>query len=292
MSRTSQSRRSGEGLNVRLINGDTLRFRRFELWRVLMHRYLVASYLVIAILLTLADPSGQQVSTPLRLRSLVYGIGMISSVVCLGVITAGIEILRGGRGRPVEIHGSPVVFLAAAVALGATQLAALAVVPTHVVHLKVFLILTVFYYVLTEVLIQLAVWLALDRILTELRSQPEGAAASGPAAPGAGAVVLAGGMSFASGDIRHMEARGNYVAIHTDSGVVEVPGPFSALLEQMPEGIGYRIHRSHWVARRAVLGHRRAGRDILLDLVEGGSAPVALPRHREVLDWLKRGEVA
>lgn len=82
------------------------------------------------------------------------------------------------------------------------------------------------------------------------------------------------------------------MAIHTDSGVVEVPGPFSALLEQMPEGIGYRIHRSHWVARRAVLGHRRAGRDILLDLVEGGSAPVALPRHREVLDWLKRGEVA
>ena len=79
------------------------------------------------------------------------------------------------------------------------------------------------------------------------------------------------------------------MAIHSDSGVTEVPGPFGALLDQMPDGLGLRIHRSHWVARRAITGQRKVGRDVLVDLSHGGSAPVAIPRQREVLDWLASG---
>lgn len=277
-----------EGLHVRLINGETLRLRRFEIGRVLMHRYLVATYLVIAMILTFADPSAQQVSAPLRMRSVVYGIGMISTVFCLGAICTIAEMVRGGRGRPVEIHGSVVMFVTSILALAATQVVAIAVVPTHVVQMKVFLILAVFYYVLTEVLIQLAVWLLLDRILAEIRARPEDAGT--PVAEGeALAQLQAGGRVFEAAAVLHLEARGNYVAIHSDSGVTEVPGPFGALLDQMPDGLGLRIHRSHWVARRAITGQRKVGRDVLVDLSHGGSAPVAIPRQREVLDWLASG---
>lgn len=289
MTRSPKSRGAGragsEGLHVRLINGETIRLRRFEIARVLMHRYLVLAYLAIAGVLIVIDPSGQQVSTPLRLRSVVYGIGMISTIVGLGGICMLAEVLRGGRGRPVVVQGSVVMFATSILALGATQVVALAVVPTHVVQVKVFLILAVFYYVLTEVLIQLAVWLLLERILDEVRARPDGSAHAEGVAE-ASAQVQAGGRVFETGSILHLEARGNYVAIHSDSGVTEVPGPFSALLDQMPEGIGLRIHRSHWVARRAVVGQRKKGRDLLVDLAHGGSAPVAMPRHREVLDWL------
>ncbi len=286
MSRKPQTRGAGDGLHIRLINGETLRFRRFELWRVLMHRYLIASYLGIAALLTLADPSGQEFSTPLRLRSLVYGIGMTATIVGLGAICALIEVVRGRNGKPVDVHGSPIMFLTAVIALGTTQVVALSVVPTHVVHLKVFLILAVFYYVLTEVMIQLVVWLLMARILEEVRAQPEMVQVRG--ATEHPATLEAGGRSFGTGTILHLEARGNYVAVHTDSGVTEVPGPFSALLDQMPEGLGLRIHRSHWVARRAVTGQTKKGRDMLVTLAHGGTAPVATPRHREVLDWLAR----
>lgn len=198
MTRSPKSRGGGragsEGLHVRLINGETLRLRRFEIGRVLMHRYLVLAYLVIAAALIVIDPSGQQVSTPLRLRSVVYGIGMISTIVCLGGICVLAEVLRGGRGRPVVVHGSVVMFATAILALGATQVVAIAVVPTHVVQVKVFLILAVFYYVLTELLIQLAVWLLLGRILDEIRARPEDPARTGGVAE-ASAQVQAGGCS-------------------------------------------------------------------------------------------------
>ncbi|MBC2834536.1 LytTR family DNA-binding domain-containing protein [Paragemmobacter straminiformis] len=291
MSRKPQTRTSGEGLHVRLINGDTLRLRRFEVGRLLMHRYLMAVYLGVVILLTLADPSGQAVSTPLRLRSLVYVIGLTSTILCLGLTCLAIELWRGGKGKPVQVHGSPIMLFTAAVALGASQIAAVAVVPTHVVQIKVFLILVVFYYVMTEVFIQLVAWLLMDRILAELRDRPEGAVI-GDTPRAANDMLDAGVRDFPMAEILHLEARGNYVAIHTDSGVTEVPGPFSALIEQMPDTIGLRIHRSHWVARRAIVRSRKQGRDLLVDLVHGGTAPVALPRQREVMDWLVASEVA
>lgn len=291
MSRKPHARAQSEGLHIRLINGDTLRLRRFEVGRVLMHRYLMAVYLVLAVVLSLADPSGQAVSTPLRLRSLVYVIGLTSTILCLGATCMAFEMLRGGKGKPVVVHGSLIMLFTAAVALGASQIAAVAVVPTHVVQTKVFLILVVFYYVLTEVMIQLVAWLLMDRILSELRDRSDGAAAD-DTQRAANGTLAAGGRVFDMVEILHLEARGNYVAVHTDSGVTEVPGPFSALLEQMPDRLGLRIHRSHWVARRAIVGSRKQGRDLLVDLVHGGAAPVALPRQREVMDWLVAAQSA
>ena len=43
----------------------------------------------------------------------------------------------------------------------------------------------------------------------------------------------------------------------------------------MPEGTGEQVHRSWWVARSAVVRHRRQGRDLRLELLGGIEVPVS-----------------
>ncbi|MGB7420073.1 MAG: LytTR family DNA-binding domain-containing protein [Erythrobacter sp.] len=49
----------------------------------------------------------------------------------------------------------------------------------------------------------------------------------------------------------------------------------SDAIAEMPEDVGEQVHRSWWVARSAVAGHRRVGRDVRLVLINGSEAPVS-----------------
>ncbi|MEQ8772903.1 MAG: LytTR family DNA-binding domain-containing protein [Erythrobacter sp.] len=51
--------------------------------------------------------------------------------------------------------------------------------------------------------------------------------------------------------------------------------PLAQAAELMPPGAGQQVHRSWWVARSAVTGHRREGRDIRLELEGGLVVPVS-----------------
>lgn len=94
-----------------------------------------------------------------------------------------------------------------------------------------------------------------------------------------------------SGVLR-LEARGNYVAVVTRTATRLVPGPFAAVMAQMPQDGGQRVHRSHWVARHAVLSHRRIGRDLQLQMLDGAVVPVASSRACAVQAWLAQGDGA
>lgn len=282
MTRRVSKRPAGEGLHLRLINGETLRMRRFETARAMRHRYLIALYVLMWIGLTVLDPSGQTTTTPLGIRLMNYAAGVL--VVALGLtgIYTLAEAILGGKGRVVVLSHWYVVLTVSVLALAASETTVFYLTGVERITPKIFAVLTVFYFVVIEINLQLVVWLVLPRILLEIRKDP---AVAEPATP-SHARLHAGGHDIPVETILHLEAQGNYVGIVTDTRSYDVPGPFSALLVQLPDGLGLRVHRSHWVAQRAVLGHRRKGRELVLDLTSGGEAKVALPRQAEVIDWL------
>lgn len=275
---------TGEGFHLRMINGETVRLRRFEVLRVQMHRYMISFYVLLWIGLVLADPSGQTTATPLATRVAQYGFGVLTVVATFTLVYASAEVLFGGKGHVVSLLNWPLVLGASVLGLGVSELVVHLLTGEVRITAKIVATLSIFYYVIIEIALQIIIWLFLPRILTELRNNgPEAAADAAP--PN---VVRAGGQDFPASAILHVAAQGNYVTVTTDTIRTEVPGPFSSLVDQIPQGLGLRIHRSHWVARRAVVAHRRKGRDMALDLSTGTDAPVALPRHAEVLDWLER----
>ena len=88
------------------------------------------------------------------------------------------------------------------------------------------------------------------------------------------------------GDILRLEASGNYVTVVTLRGRQLVPGPFAAAVAQMPAELGRQVQRSHWVARRAVAGVHRKGRDLWLHLTCGAQVPVSATLRSDVQSWL------
>lgn len=46
----------------------------------------------------------------------------------------------------------------------------------------------------------------------------------------------------------------------------------------IPEGVGYQVHRSHWVAFRGISSVRKEGRNRIITFDDGVEIPVA--RHR------------
>jgi DNA-binding LytR/AlgR family response regulator len=74
----------------------------------------------------------------------------------------------------------------------------------------------------------------------------------------------------------------HYVRVHTASGshlVLATFGQAQAALEGAP---GLRVHRSWWVADRAVAAAERDGRNLRLVLANGLTAPVARSSVAEV----------
>ncbi|NBE09251.1 LytTR family DNA-binding domain-containing protein [Paragemmobacter ruber] len=87
-------------------------------------------------------------------------------------------------------------------------------------------------------------------------------------------------------DVLRLEASGNYVTVVTVRGRQLVPGPFAAVMAQMPVDKGRQVQRSHWVSRAAVVAVHRKGRDIWLQVTCGAQVPVSAALRSEVLAWL------
>ena len=118
-------------------------------------------------------------------------------------------------------------------------------------------------------------------------ADPEGDAAV--QADAVGGDLEGSGDRAALAAVLRLEADGNYVTVVTERGRMSVPGPFAAVVARMPVGAGRQVHRSHWVARRAVTGDRRVGRDVRLQTVDGESVPVSAAQVAAVRAWLSQG---
>jgi hypothetical protein len=85
-----------------------------------------------------------------------------------------------------------------------------------------------------------------------------------------------------------LQMEDHYVRVHTPSRSDLVLLPMHQAVAELGEVAGLRVHRSWWVARRAVSGAEQDGRSVRLVLVNGLRVPVARNRVAELraAGWL------
>ena len=77
-------------------------------------------------------------------------------------------------------------------------------------------------------------------------------------------------------ELLHLRMQDHYVEVHTAAGMELLLLRFRDALREVENVNGLRVHRSHWVARAAVVGvERRRGGGLMLHLVNGNEVPVS-----------------
>lgn len=89
-------------------------------------------------------------------------------------------------------------------------------------------------------------------------------------------------------DLVRVSADNHHLHVVTKAGEGRVLMRFRDALQELAELPGYQIHRSHWVARGAVLRVRQDGRRHIAELTCGSEVPVS----RGHIDMLRRDGIA
>lgn len=100
--------------------------------------------------------------------------------------------------------------------------------------------------------------------------------------------------SLASSTVLYLKMEDHYVRVRTETGSRLEAGPLARVLAGLSGLDGLQVHRSWWVARKAVVGVERDGRNLRLRLVDGEAAPIArasVARLRAA-GWLTEAESA
>jgi hypothetical protein len=109
-----------------------------------------------------------------------------------------------------------------------------------------------------------------------------------PSLPGIAASSLHDRLEPGFPPILALAAEDHYVRVIAGARSALVLMPLAEAAALMPAGSGAQVHRSWWVARSAVVGQRRAGRDLQLILTGGMTAPVSRSRIASLRDagWI------
>lgn len=286
-------------LALPLLTLGTLHLRRGEIGQIVTHRYMLVVYLLVLPVLILLDTNPQAHGHPIEVRGPVYIVAIAATMLTIG---GAIELafLAGLHRLPL----TPVNMLATLVALAASEIVSRLIFTAQGRGLGELALVCSFYFVMAEIVASVLLHNVMPMILGEIRQIPIGTLvetdpafcaaqaqareAQGRAdATGAGEgflVVAERSVAFAS--LRHLQAYGNYVLLHSRAGKELVAGPLSRLVAQIPAAYGKQVHRSHWVAGHALRGWSVSGREVDLWLDGETRVPVAVTRRREVLDWL------
>ena len=94
--------------------------------------------------------------------------------------------------------------------------------------------------------------------------------------PAPEAALLARLPAGSRAELLHLRMQDHYVEVHTAAGKEMLLLRFRDALSEVEGVNGLQVHRSHWVARKAVAGvERRSGGRIALRLVNGSRVPVS-----------------
>ena len=94
--------------------------------------------------------------------------------------------------------------------------------------------------------------------------------------PAPEAALLARLPARSRAELLHLRMQDHYVEVHTAAGSEMLLLRFRDALSEVEGVNGLQVHRSHWVARKAVAGvERRGGGRITLRLVNGSRVPVS-----------------
>ncbi len=98
-------------------------------------------------------------------------------------------------------------------------------------------------------------------------------------------LIHVAGVAIAPGTIRWIRAEEHFVRIRHDSNTEFLRARLQDVVAQLPPDLGYRLHRSYWVARDAIT--RIASESGVLEVTtnDGETFTVAQTRRRDFLDW-------
>lgn len=82
----------------------------------------------------------------------------------------------------------------------------------------------------------------------------------------------------------HLSVNDHYVVVLTERGRAHLLMRFSDAMAELEGVEGMQVHRSHWVARAAVIGSGRRNGKLFLVLVDGSEVPVSRGHQQEVID--------
>lgn len=269
-----------------------------DLGRVFRHRYVLLQYLVLSlpILVTFLMFNPTAALYAPHLPPVVVGLVAMMWFLAGYVALLRLVLTRLGGGRVVPLTpglvlGAPILLLTAKYAGNLIGMDA----QWSPLRLQLLTIVLTFYLELAATLVLRG---AVPRALAQLRAEQR--VAQSPAVP---PVTRAAEARTAEApareadlpeppetpealrDLLRLEAQGNYVLVVTAGGRHLLPGPLSAMVARLPESQGRRVHRSHWVAARAVVGMRRSARSLLIDTRDGAKVPVAIGQAAQVQAW-------
>ncbi|NBE09252.1 LytTR family DNA-binding domain-containing protein [Paragemmobacter ruber] len=271
-------------VEVILFSGDSLVLGPFEVFRSLLHRYMLMHYFLVGFFLTLLDTRVGLPRSGFNDRAVIVALSIIGALVLLLAVTVALDLIARYRGRVLRVLASPVL---AAISLFGVAVGDLAefLILGYRTSLARSAVLFVFYYMLVEMLAHIVMLVMMPRILRDLRSDGT-THASEPMLPLPTAVpdvVEIGGQSFPTRDLVRITAEGNYLRVQTVRERLFLPGPFGRVVDRLPERLGVRVSRSDWVALRDVQTLRRQGGETFLELKDGVLVKVANTRQKMVL---------
>jgi hypothetical protein len=211
----------------------------------------------IGLMLGVMGPFGSFFNDGPAVRILYWMGSIASGMVLFGVLTRLLVDLARRVGAP-GWAAIPVVILAGGAIQGALSRAvAIALWP----HLSRGVSLSEWYGQCVAITTPIVLAYYVLRVRRPSRPALVAAPAAAPAAdPGA---------------VLYLKMEDHYVRVRTERGSRLEMGPLGRVTAALSGVEGLQVHRSWWVARRAIQGVERDGRNLRLRLVDGQTAPVS-----------------
>lgn len=106
-----------------------------------------------------------------------------------------------------------------------------------------------------------------------------------PSAPPPGPMLRLQGAAIPADEVLVVVAEEHYLRVVTAERTRLLRGRMADVEAQMPEGLGMRVHRSHWVSGRVVTGLRRTDAGWSVVCTCGRELPVVRGRQGGVREW-------
>ena len=223
---------------------------------------------VLSIWLSVSGPFGTQDALPLLMRTL-YWSGVVALSIVIGrTVRIAAEVVLEAQSEPLRRLGvAPIVALALAPVLWAYTQAFPEALPPSLLEFTGFVFLVAMG-------IQMIRWALAQHVLRfgtlgdhtlELRGAERDTLPR----------LLQRIDDNLRGALLRVSARDHYLDIYTEKGRAELLFRFSDALAELDGAEGAQVHRSHWVAWRAVAAAEREGARLFLRLVDGDRVPVS-----------------
>ena len=291
-------------LPVTFVTGRREQMSQAEVMRLLHHPLTMGLTLGAIVLFVIYHPYPVIRELPLHLATLFWA----HALILFFLLVQGLIAVLYRTGTPVLV---PLALLGVSLAITLTASQFLQIATGNPASLPDFIAYWLFHWSVMVIVELLAAAFALDRVLAAPDpalpaaidplprrdadaaraappSPPSRAETGNPAPPPPQPSVLLQlqGVSIPATDIRRITAEEHYLRIVTDDSSRLLRGRMADVEAQLPQELGLRVHRSHWVAGRSVQSLRRSDAGWTLVLDDRSEVPVARGRQGAVRDWL------